>query len=630
MVEFTVFDSILDAAFVVDQDGRVVYLNDPAANFCRSSVRRVTGKALISDLFTIQDQGILPFTAESRGRTEPTPFIETTFSVPKADVQGTCQLAVRPLGQAHWAFFVRDVSLEEALHSKYRSELSQKEDYARNLEKLVEARTAELNALNKTLNAILDSLGQGFFTFDAEGTCGPVFTKACETVLEGSPKGRVVADVLAVPEAELKQFNRWKETLFMELLPFEDLKPLGTTVYPHSGGRHVTLDYYPLRREDQTIAEVVVVATDRTAEVEAQLALEIERQYASMIVKYTKNKDQFLRFLASVRPALDALIVTAGGALDLPQVNEAFRVLHTLEGEAAAFSLRELRQATRDAQVVLEPLRAGAAVDDVTRARLIASLRDTIAGFELFLNENQDVIRLPSGEVGRSVEISVAEVETFLAVVRALPGGPAAAAPYAERLLTEPIEGRLRYFDGLTSSVAEKLGKRIHPLKITGGDLRIHPEPFEPLFASLVHAFRNAIDHGLEDPTEREWAGKDPAGTIRVNITNDADHLRLDILDDGRGIDPAVIRRKLAQKFPNEDSSQLSDQDVIQSVCRPGFSSRDQVGEFSGRGVGLDALREEVLRLGGEMIIKSKLGEGMSIELTIPYARSVIPELRSA
>src|SRR4029077_752996 len=132
--------------------------------------------------------GLLPFTAESHGRVTPSPQIETAYAFKKFEKLGKTQLTVRPMGDGlHWVFFMHDVSLEETLAAKYKAELQKTEEYARGLEKMVEARTAELRAVNRTLNAILDSLGQGFFTFNAEGECGDVYTKACEEILEGIP-----------------------------------------------------------------------------------------------------------------------------------------------------------------------------------------------------------------------------------------------------------------------------------------------------------------------------------------------------------------------------------------------------------------------------------------------------------
>ena len=631
MVDFNVFDSILDCAVVVDAHGLVVYCNESAATFFQLSIRRIVGRANVADLFAIGEAGILPFGPKSLGYQSPSSFIETSFVITKGSNVGTCQLAVRPLDQAHWVLFVRDVSLEAALHTKYRSELAQKEDYARNLERLVEARTAELSRVNSTLNAILDSLGQGFFTFDAAGRCGNVFTRACQSVLDGVPEARPVTEVLAVAESERGQFAKWSETLFAEPLPFEDLRPLGPEKFGRADGRHVTLEYYPIRRDDRSISDVVVVATDKTAEFEAQRALEVERQYAGMVVKYLKNKDQFLRFLSTVGPNLDRVINLARAGLSSADVNEAFRTLHTIEGEAGAFSMRELRASSRECQHVLEPWRVGGrSPDAITHQNLIEACVAARAQFEAFLVQNQDIIRLPDLNCGRTVEVPVRVINELCAEVGALNDGAAVVARYADQLLREPIANHLRYFDGLMGNVAERLDKRVNPLVIEGGEVRINPDDYRDFFASLVHLFRNAIDHGLESPLEREWAGKPAAGTVRATVVVERGVLRLTVSDDGRGIDPAALRQVLKKKFPDEDPALLSDYDVIQSICRPGFSSRDEVGEFSGRGVGLDALREEVLRLGGTLVVKSKLNEGTAIEVTLPPVGAVAGLLKGA
>src|SRR5688572_26156923 len=113
MVDFSVFDSILDSAFIVDAGGKVVYCNEVGATLLASSVRRLTGKAVLSDLIQVKEPGIFPFTAESQGRLSPTPFIETEFTVVKDSRVGKGQMAIRPVDEQHWAFIIRDVSLEE-------------------------------------------------------------------------------------------------------------------------------------------------------------------------------------------------------------------------------------------------------------------------------------------------------------------------------------------------------------------------------------------------------------------------------------------------------------------------------------------------------------------------------------
>jgi two-component system, chemotaxis family, sensor kinase CheA len=229
---------------------------------------------------------------------------------------------------------------------------------------------------------------------------------------------------------------------------------------------------------------------------------------------------------------------------------------------------------------------------------------------------------------GRTVEVPAASILTFSEDLKAAP--VALRHKYRDLFFRVSFESRLKYYDSLLQSVTEKLGKQVKPLLIEGGDVRIFPEPYQGFFSGLVHAFRNAADHGLEDPIEREFAGKDPAGQICVTIARAKGGFYIVIADDGRGIDPNVIREKLKIKFPDKDFSQQSDEEIIQNVSLPGFSSRDSVGEFSGRGVGLDALREEVLNIGGTLHLKSKVGKGTAIEIFLPELNSELQVRRSA
>lgn len=629
-MEFSVFDSILDLIFVIDGDGKIIYCNETVATFCQTSVRRVTGKASIQDVIGFSEPGLVPFTVDSPGRKAPTPFIETEFSLVKVEKRGKVQLAIRPVCPGHWGIFMKDVSLEETLAAKYRGELAKTEEYARGLEKMVEARTVELRAVNQTLNAILNSLGQGFFTFNATGDCGAVFTKACEEILEGTPKTRKAWEVLAVPEKEVSQFHKWMETSFKELLPFDDLKGLGPNIFPHSQAKYVVLDYFPIRREKDVISDIVVVATDKTVEHQAQMALEEERQFAAMVVKFIKNKEQFLQFLVSVKAAASVLLEMASKALDPVAINESFRILHTLEGEAGTFSLPELRLDAREGQHCLEPFKGQPGAKPEAQQAYVRALEKLNSRFEQFVEENKSIFNIPEGKVSRFVEVPLTVINTFLSELKG--GAPTAelSRRYAELFLKVSLESRLKYFDSLIQGVAERLGKKVNPMTIEGGEIKIFPEPYQGFFSALVHAFRNAIDHGLETPDEREWAGKNPVGSVAVKASRENGGLKFEIKDDGRGIDPNVIREKLKSKFPTRDFSPQTDEEIVQNVCLPGFSSRETVGEFSGRGVGLDALREEVLSVGGSLHLKSKVGEGTTIEIFIPELGSEVSLLRSA
>src|SRR6185312_2471576 len=160
----------------------------------------------------------------------------------------------------------RDVTIEEVLHAKYHKQLEKLEDYSKNLEQMVEERTREVKRANVMLNAIMNSLGQGFFAFDSQGECLDFYTKACCDILEIEPARRKVWDVLKVSESDRVTFDMWMKAIFSESLPFESLRELGPSKFSHSAGRHIQLEYFPIRGENGAVISIVVVATDKTSE----------------------------------------------------------------------------------------------------------------------------------------------------------------------------------------------------------------------------------------------------------------------------------------------------------------------------------------------------------------------------
>jgi two-component system chemotaxis sensor kinase CheA len=171
---------------------------------------------------------------------------------------------------------------------------------------------------------------------------------------------------------------------------------------------------------------------------------------------------------------------------------------------------------------------------------------------------------------------------------------------------------------------ARRLGKRVE-LVVEGGETEADKNVIEALADPLIHMVRNSLDHGIEQPADRLAAGKAEQGTIRLLAMQDNDNVVIRIADDGRGIDPAIVKRKAVEKglLDADRAAAISDADAIQLVFLPGFSTAAAISDLSGRGVGMDVVRSAVEKAGGRVSLDSCKGQGTRVEVTLPLSMSV-------
>ncbi|HEU5074517.1 MAG TPA: hybrid sensor histidine kinase/response regulator, partial [Polyangiaceae bacterium] len=202
----------------------------------------------------------------------------------------------------------------------------------------------------------------------------------------------------------------------------------------------------------------------------------------------------------------------------------------------------------------------------------------------------------------------------------------------SDRLYREALKSRMRPFrDGvqglprLVRDVARQLGKTVR-LDIAGEATDVDRDVLESLEAPLHHLLRNAIDHGLETPTERCRKGKPEQGLLRVEARHHAGMLAIAVSDDGNGIDPERLRAKITERklLPADMAARLSSPEVLEFIFLPGFSTAGEVTEISGRGVGLDAVKSAVEAAAGTVRVTSEPGKGTQFLLQLPVTRSVL------
>ncbi len=188
-----------------------------------------------------------------------------------------------------------------------------------------------------------------------------------------------------------------------------------------------------------------------------------------------------------------------------------------------------------------------------------------------------------------------------------------------------PLETVTARLPRVARDLAHSRGKDAD-LAIEGSEIELDRAILEELGDPLIHILRNAVDHGIEDSEGRKKAGKKPQGQITIRAYRERDMVHIEVSDDGRGIDIARIRRKAVEKgiIDAGQAKALTEEEAIMLVCRPGFSTLDQVTDVSGRGVGMDVVRSTVESLGGNLVIRSRAGQGTSFLLKLPLTVAIV------
>ncbi|QRE73169.1 chemotaxis protein CheA [Methylobacterium aquaticum] len=194
----------------------------------------------------------------------------------------------------------------------------------------------------------------------------------------------------------------------------------------------------------------------------------------------------------------------------------------------------------------------------------------------------------------------------------------------AVALRLQPLGRVFRRFPRAVRDIARGLGKEV-TLSLEGEATEVDRDVAEGLFEPLLHLLRNAVDHGIEPPAARVRAGKPASGRIRLRAESRAERVIVSVSDDGGGLDPALIRARAAERgLRTPDAlAGLDEAGVIDLIFAPGFSTAAAVGAVSGRGVGMDAVRAAVSRLGGSCTVESRAGAGTTIRLALPRAQSL-------
>ncbi|RBO83243.1 chemotaxis protein CheA [Marinomonas aquiplantarum] len=192
----------------------------------------------------------------------------------------------------------------------------------------------------------------------------------------------------------------------------------------------------------------------------------------------------------------------------------------------------------------------------------------------------------------------------------------------------QPIKKVFGRFPRVVRDLARNMKKEVN-LVLKGEETDLDKNLVEALADPLVHLVRNSVDHGVESPEKREANGKARMGTVILSAEQEGDHILLSIEDDGAGMDPDVLRKKAVEKglMDTDAAERLSDDEAFNLIFAPGFSTKVEITDVSGRGVGMDVVKTKISQLNGTLDIKSVLGQGSRFIIKVPLTLAIMPTL---
>ena len=189
----------------------------------------------------------------------------------------------------------------------------------------------------------------------------------------------------------------------------------------------------------------------------------------------------------------------------------------------------------------------------------------------------------------------------------------------------QPVGRLFQRFPRIVRDLARQLDKEVE-LVLEGEGTDLDRSLVEALADPLIHLLRNALDHGVEMPQERERAGKPRKGRVCLAASQRGERISISVSDDGRGMDPQILRRKAVEKglLDETQAARLTETECYELIFRPGFSTAAAISDISGRGVGMDVVKTRVAELGGTLQVRSRLGHGSELELTVPLTLAIL------
>ena len=508
------------------------------------------------------------------------------------------------------------------------------------LERRVAERTAQLSQKTSDINAMLQNMKLGVSTVIPGNRIHPEYSNYLRTIFRiddfankdliesffsksdvgVDARDQVTAALAAILGEDPMMFD-FNSHLLVREMRFDS---------GESAQKILQMDWSPILNEQGMVDKVLLITQDVTelrALEQASAKQKEELEIIGRIIRIPVGKFNDFAESASGFIATNRSLISAGNARHPDTIAALFRNMHTLKGNARTFEFTQITDAAHRAEQTYDQLRKDAAA--VCNAEiLLAELEAVDAAVNRYVRINEDKL----GRKGRASDLLTARgsfiANEQLAQLRSLAAAAAQPGNDLEQLRRAidilgliPLQRLVSGSVDTLSSLAAELAKPAPALDLTSGDLAVNSPFAEALKSSLMHIFRNSLDHGIETPAEREHLSKPAQGTVRVACIRRDQTVELHVSDDGRGLALHKLYEKGLSAGIFNTNERPAAQDVAEIIFRSGLSTSSQVTQVSGRGVGMEAARTFLEQQGARIhIVLAGAGE----ELTFTPFKFVI------
>lgn len=484
----------------------------------------------------------------------------------------------------------------------------------------------EIEQKNAAIKNLLDHAGQGFLFFGSDLIISEEYSRECDSIFGFLIGNQHFLEVL-------KNFADndciWMmQNVFDNVFSNEDtiqnkvyLSVLPTEIKIYD--RYIQTEYKVIPH--QAGKSIMMILTDITQKKSLELKNAEEKNNIKLIVRAISSKSEITQAIEELHGFIEQDVLPLLDNNQSPQLilQHVFRIVHTMKGDFSLNALHHTSEGLHRLEDALSEMQKK--IDAITNDEIrefigqidcnqllevdIEIITEALGSHYFEKEDRVTISRQRMAEIENKIE-TVFQSDEQIAILKLF-----------HSLFHINVKDLIKDYNDYVKTLADRFGKNIGDIIIIGDDIYVDRDRYSAFMKSLVHVFRNMVDHGIEDPDDRDCSGKSESWEITCELKNESDQFVISLADDGSGIDLDVIREKAMEKqiYSAEELTQLTREQVLATIFLDDFSTKNTVDLYSGRGVGLAAVYSEISRIGGKIRIDTEVGKYTSFTFVVPY-----------